>query len=99
MKKSFRPPYGVTNPSISKAIKRTKHHVIGWNIRSLDTVKNNEQKILNRIIKKVSPGAVILLHDSKEISVSVLEQLLLFLQQKGYQSITINTLFNIEAYA
>ena len=95
----FRPPYGVTNPSISKAIKRTKHHVIGWNIRSLDTVKNNEQKILNRIIKKVSPGAVILLHDSKEISVSVLEQLLLFLQQKGYQSITINTLFNIEAYA
>ena len=95
----FRPPYGVTNPSISKAIKQTKHHVIGWNIRSLDTVKKNKQNILNRITKKVSPGAVILLHDSKEITVSVLEQLLLFLQENGYQSITIDTLFNIEAYA
>ncbi|MEC3906102.1 polysaccharide deacetylase family protein [Tamlana sp. 2201CG12-4] len=95
----FRPPYGVTNPSISKAVKDTKHHVIGWNIRSLDTVKNSDQKILNRIIRRLSPGAVILLHDSKEITVSVLEQLLLFLQQNGYQSTTIDALFNIEAYA
>ncbi|MEH6535272.1 MAG: polysaccharide deacetylase family protein [Psychroserpens sp.] len=95
----FRPPFGITNPSIARALKQTKHKVIGWDIRSLDTVKNDEQKILNRIIKKISPGSVILLHDSKEITVSVLEQLLLFLQENGYQSITIDTLFNIEAYA
>ncbi len=95
----FRPPYGVTNPSIIKAIKETKHQVVGWNIRSLDTVKTNEQEILNRITRNISPGSVILLHDSKEITISILEQLLLFLQQNGYQSITIDTLFNIEAYA
>lgn len=95
----FRPPYGVTNPSISKAIKQNKHHVIGWNIRSLDTVKKNEQQVLNRIIKNISPGSVILLHDTKQITVSVLEQLLLFLQQNNYQAVTIDTLFNIEAYA
>jgi peptidoglycan/xylan/chitin deacetylase (PgdA/CDA1 family) len=95
----FRPPYGVTNPSITKAIKETKHQVVGWNIRSLDTVKTNEQEILNRITRNISPGSVILLHDSKEITISILEQLLLFLQQNGYQSITIDTLFNIEAYA
>ena len=95
----FRPPYGVTNPSITKAIKETKHQVVGWNIRSLDTIKTNEQEILNRITRNISPGSVILLHDSKEITISILEQLLLFLQQNGYQSITIDTLFNIEAYA
>ncbi|MEW4922223.1 polysaccharide deacetylase family protein [Algibacter sp. 2305UL17-15] len=95
----FRPPYGVTNPSISKAVKETKHLVIGWNIRSLDTVKKNEQNILNGILRKISPGAVILLHDSKEITISVLEQLLLFLQQNDYQPTTIDALFNIEAYA
>ena len=95
----FRPPYGVTNPAISKAIKQTHHHVIGWNIRSLDTVKKNEQQILNRITKNIAPGSVILLHDTKEITVCVLEQLLLFLQKNGYQAVTIDTLFNIEAYA
>lgn len=95
----FRPPYGVTNPAITKAIKHTKHKVIGWNIRSLDTVKDNEQNILNRITKNITPGAVILLHDSQNITVRVLEQLLLFLQKNNYQSVTVDTLFNIEAYA
>lgn len=95
----FRPPYGVTNPSISKAIKQTAHKVIGWNIRSLDTVKNNDQEILNRITNKITPGSVILLHDSKAITVNVLEQLLLFLQKNNYKPVTVNTLFNIKAYA
>ncbi|WP_458627979.1 polysaccharide deacetylase family protein [Winogradskyella sp. PC D3.3] len=95
----FRPPYGVTNPAITKALKHTKHKVIGWNIRSLDTVKNDEKTILNRITKNITPGAVILLHDSQNITVRVLEQLLLFLQENNYQSITVDTLFNIEAYA
>ena len=95
----FRPPYGVTNPAIKKAIKQTGHHVIGWNIRSLDTVKKNSQSILNRITKNIAPGSIILLHDSKEITVDVLEQLLLYLQKNDYQTVTINTLFNIKAYA
>ncbi|TEB41353.1 polysaccharide deacetylase family protein, partial [Flavobacterium circumlabens] len=34
--KFFRPPYGVTTPSIRRALKITGHQVIGWNIRSLD---------------------------------------------------------------
>jgi len=95
----FRPPYGVTNRAITKALKQTKHHVIGWNIRSLDTVKTDEKAILDRITKSITPGSVILLHDSKEITVRVLEQLLLFLQENGYQAITVDALFNIEAYA
>jgi peptidoglycan/xylan/chitin deacetylase (PgdA/CDA1 family) len=97
--KLFRPPYGVTNPSISNAIKETGFHVVGWNIRSFDTVRKNEKDILKRIKGKISPGSVILLHDSIEITVTVLEQLLLFLQQEGYKPVTIDTLFNIEAYA
>ncbi|MDN3664853.1 polysaccharide deacetylase family protein [Algibacter miyuki] len=95
----FRPPYGVTNRAITKALKQTRHHVIGWNIRSLDTVKTDEKAILDRIIKNITPGSVILLHDSKEITVRVLEQLLLFLQENDYQAITVDALFNIEAYA
>lgn len=95
----FRPPYGVTNPAIAKAIKQTNHKVIGWNIRSLDTLKTNEDAILKRITKNIKPGSVILLHDTQAITVSVLEQLLLFLQINGYQSITIDAIFNIEAYA
>ena len=43
----FRPPYGVTTPSIRRAIKITGHKVIGWNIRSLDGGTKNKKLIFN----------------------------------------------------
>ncbi len=94
----FRPPYGVTNPSIARALKKTKHKVIGWNIRSLDGVVKNEKILLNRIKKRVSPGGIVLLHDTSLHTVHVLEQLLLFLQQNNYTIVSIEELLNLKAY-
>src|SRR5690606_27468827 len=74
----FRPPFGVTTPKLAKALKVTEHKVIGWNIRSFDTVINNPQKILKRITKRVHPGAIILLHDKQSNVLLVLEHLLQF---------------------
>ena len=96
--KLFRPPFGITNPSIAKAINEEKKQVIGWNIRSLDTIINDEKKILNRIKNKISPGSIILLHDTSKKSVNVLKQLLIFLYKNNYQSVTVDTLLNIDAY-
>ena len=95
----FRPAFGVTNPRIKKAIKIIGLQSIGWNIRSLDTTSRDSEKILNRITKNISKGDVILLHDTSLKSVSVLEQLLLFLQQHKIESVTIDSLFNIKPYA
>jgi peptidoglycan/xylan/chitin deacetylase (PgdA/CDA1 family) len=94
----FRPPFGVTNPKISRAVAITKHKVIGWNIRSLDTVIEDETKIFERVKKKVVPGGIILLHDTSLKTVHVLEQLLLFLQSEKYDVITIDKLLKIPAY-
>lgn len=33
--KYFRPPFGVTNPTIARAIRQAGYTPIGWNIRSL----------------------------------------------------------------
>lgn len=95
----FRPPYGVTNPSIAKAIKHSKHQVIGWNVRSLDTVVKDPKKCIDRIIPKIKPGAIVLLHDSHENSIVILEQLLIFLQNNNYQTVSLETLVNTKAYA
>lgn len=94
----FRPPYGVTTPSIAKALKKTKHHVIGWNIRSLDGTLKNENKIYNRIIKRLSPGGIVLLHDTSKHSVRVLEQFLQFLQNNKYTVISTEELLNLKPY-
>ena len=91
----YRPPFGVTNPNIAKAISQTNQITIGWNIRSLDTVIKNENVILERIKKRVQPGSIVLLHDTSAKTVSVLEQLLLFLQSESYKTITIDELLEI----
>ncbi len=92
----FRPPFGVTNPSIRKAVQQTKHKVIGWNIRSLDAVIKNEEKIFQRIIKKIAPGSIILLHDTSEKSVEVVKKLLAYLNKENYQSLTIEEFLKLE---
>ncbi|MDY7393866.1 polysaccharide deacetylase family protein [Aureibaculum sp. 2210JD6-5] len=94
----FRPPFGVTNPAIKNAIKKTKHHVIGWSVRSLDTKIKEPREILKRITKNLKAGDVILLHDTNKRTVVVLEQLLLFLQEHQFEAVTVDKLFEIEAY-
>lgn len=96
--KLFRPPFGVTNPNIARAVSKTGHYVIGWNIRSLDTLISDEGTIFKRVKKKIQPGGIILLHDTSLKTVAVLERLLLFLQSENYEMITIDALLNLPAY-
>ena len=95
----YRPPFGIINPKIKEALKITQHQVVGWNVRSYDAVLSSENYILKRIIKKIKPGSVILLHDNNIQTVEILEQLLLFLQTNDYRSIRVDNLFQIDAYS
>ncbi|CAD7808159.1 Peptidoglycan-N-acetylglucosamine deacetylase [Chryseobacterium aquaeductus] len=88
----YRPPFGVTNPNIAKAIKKTKKNSIGWNVRSLDTVIEDKKKIYHRITKNLKKGSIILLHDTSEKTYQVLVELLLFLEREKYSTFTIDSM-------
>ena len=94
----FRPPFGVTNPMIAKAAVKVRNRFIGWNIRSLDTVIQDEKKITRRIAGKLRSGGIILMHDTSKKSVAALEQLLLIMKQKKYEVIPLDELLNIQVY-
>lgn len=95
----YRPAFAVTNPTIEKAVKVLKLSAIGWNVRSLDTTPRSQAMILKRITSKIKKGDIVLLHDTSDKTIAVLEQLLLFLKQKKLQSVTVDQLLNIAAYA
>lgn len=97
--KLYRPAFGVTNPNIAKAVQNMELRSIGWSVRSLDTTKLSGESVLKRITKRISMGDIILLHDSSHKSVMVLERLLLFLQANKLESVTVDELLEIEAYA
>lgn len=88
----YRPPFGVTNPTIARATKQLDKDVIGWSIRSLDTVIKEESSILKRIIPRLKPGAIVLLHDTSESTVHLLEQLLIYMERKKLKSVTVDEL-------
>jgi len=62
----FRPAYGYTNPEIAALVKKNNLTVVGWNVRSMDTMSNNSKKIFERLRALIDPGAIVLLHDTNE---------------------------------
>lgn len=96
---TFRPPFGIINPKTQRALQITGHKVMGWNIRSYDAILCSEKWILKRILNKIKPGDVILLHDTQEVTIEILEQLLLFLQSNNYRPVRVDNLFDIDAYS
>ncbi len=50
--KLFRPPYGVTNPVLARVIRKLGYHVIGWSLKSKDTVTGDSQVLLERLTEK-----------------------------------------------
>ena len=93
----FRPPFGVTNPTIAKATRQIP--VIGWSIRSLDTNSFlSREKICLSITKKVRNGDVILLHDRCKDSDILTDAIITKLKEKGFEFKKIDELFEIDAY-
>lgn len=87
----FRPPYGVTNPNIAWAVKKLNLKSIGWTIRSYDTSIKDIEKINQRIVSQLKPGAIILLHDRLDFMPQLLEDLIPAIKEKGYSLASFDT--------
>ncbi len=95
--KLFRPPYGVTNPSLAKALKRTMMTSIGWSLRSLDTVKSKDQ-VMEKLKQNTKSGDVVLFHDTRKYTPELIDEYIGWLDQNGYKIVSLNQLFNIKVY-
>ena len=81
----FRPPYGVTNPTVSRVVLKKNYRVMGWSIRSFDTSIKDPERIMERIIKRWHPGGILLMHDTNEKVIEVLKMVIEYARNKGYQ--------------
>lgn len=95
----FRPPYGVTNPNLKKAIQRGGYTPVGWSIRSMDTVIKDAGKLLEKVTISLKPGAVVLFHDTSKSTLDILPAFIEYAKQKGYSIIRLDKLLNLEPYA
>ena len=58
----MRPPMGLTNPHYSGALRQVGLTLVGWDVRSLDTVLSTKA-VIQRILRRARDGSIIVLHD------------------------------------
>jgi len=95
--KLFRPPFGVTNPPIAKALRNFNFHVIGWSLRSFDTILEPE-KVIRKVKKRVKNGDIILFHDNRFNSIEIVKSVLEYLKSNNYKIVRVDELLEITAY-
>jgi peptidoglycan/xylan/chitin deacetylase (PgdA/CDA1 family) len=96
--KYIRPPYGEWD---KKLLQETNMSIVLWTVDPEDWKDQNAEIVASRILKSVSSGDIILLHDIFKSSVDAAFIIIDRLQAKGYHFVTVDKLRNekiIEKY-
>ena len=94
----FRPPYGVMNPNLRKAIVRGQYIPIGWSVRSMDTVSKDEERLLSKLCARIEPGDIFLFHDTCKITLDVLPKFIREVKKRGYNIMPLDKLLDLQRY-
>ncbi len=96
----FRPPMGLTNPHLRRALKKNGLSVVGWDVRPFDTTASTE-KAIKRVLKKIRNGSIIALHDTGRIPadlVRLTDELVIKIKERNYTFSDLEELTGIRAY-
>lgn len=100
----FRPPFGRILFTAALVLASLNKNIIMWNVPTKDYKEKDKNTILNRINKRIKPGAIIVLHDSgiirtgklinRQATVDTVNVLIDNLHQQGYKFKKISELIN-----
>lgn len=92
----LRPPNGHYSQQSLKVTDELGYKTIIWNVDSLDWKNPGRDVIINRVMKRIKPGAIILLHasDTPVQTADALPLLLERINAEGYQIVTVSELLN-----
>lgn len=84
-----RPPYGAVNSTVRSVIKEP---LIGWSVDSLDWWSRDAEQVRAEVLSHVFDGAIVLMHDVYDSTVTGVEMMLDDLASDGYTFVTIDEL-------
>ena len=89
--KLLRPPYGSRNETVLQCAQDKK--IVTWTIDSRDWELKDSDKIVERVMREVKDGDIILMHDLYETSAEAAEILIEELIHQGYQLVSVSQLY------
>lgn len=85
----IRPPYGCWKKSLDVEVPLIE---VLWDIDPLDWATKDADTVVQRILKGVTEGSIILLHDASQSSVQAAFSVIDILQQENYEFVTVEDL-------
>lgn len=80
----FRAPVGMKNPAVHPILHRRGLRLIGWSARAFDATMSDANGVLERLLPSIEPGAIIVLHQGRAWSLTVIEKVVVELKSRGY---------------
>ncbi len=96
----FRPPIGLTNPHLPRALRKHGLSVVGWDVRPFDTAADTE-KVIKRVLKKIRNGSIIALHDAGRSPADLArltDELVTKIKEREYTISELEELTGVRAY-
>lgn len=93
--KWFAPPSGSFRKEVVTLASEQKMSTIMWTVDTIDWQKPTTDVLINRVMKKIHPGAIVLMHPT-EATANSLDKLLTDIEKKGLDVTTVTTLLDEE---
>jgi peptidoglycan/xylan/chitin deacetylase (PgdA/CDA1 family) len=87
----FRPPVGIKNIWLARALRARGLTCVGWSARGLERRRGDTAAVVARAMHGLAPGSILLLHEGPSvpaaIRVQAIRQVLEQLRDRGYQCV------------
>ena len=97
MQKYYRPPQGIYSEENLRQAKNLDYKTVFWSLAYVDWKNDDQptaQAAFNKLLPRIHPGAVVLLHSTSKTNAAILDKLLTRWEDMGYRFAPIQELFS-----
>lgn len=91
----LRPPYGSLPKYVINKAKNESFYIVMWSLDSKDYQGHSPDYMLDKILKNVKNGDVILFHDIHHNTVILISELIPILKKAGFKIVTLKEIYNL----
>jgi peptidoglycan-N-acetylglucosamine deacetylase len=95
----YRSPVGLKSPAIARVAHARKLTVVAWSLHSRDTFTRDHEATAARVLSRIMPGDIVLMHDGHErdgkhrgVAAAALPRILGGLRERGLSCVTVSEL-------
>jgi peptidoglycan-N-acetylglucosamine deacetylase len=94
----FRPPGGLLNNGVADYAKAQNYVTVMWSVDSMDYRPYSATELVKNVMRKVEPGAIVLMHDgggNRPATVKALPEIIAQLKKQNYSFVTVPQLLEM----